>query len=115
MLFPKGQLPVSCDSTSSSGCGKRWSCVRPSDQPCSMYHEYAIEAATKPGIDAASQSHEQMQAVLAALQSVPDFVRLGNFPEHCSGPVCWCRPHIVVGIQGFAVLHKDLTNGEFDC
>jgi len=79
-----------------------------------MYHEYATEAATKAAADVASQSHEQMQAVLAALEAVPDFVRLGNFPEHCSGPICWCRPRILIGIQGFAVLHKDLTNGEFD-
>lgn len=79
-----------------------------------MYHECATEEAMKSAPDAASQSHEQMQAVLTALQAVPDFVRLGNFPEHCSGPVCWCRPRILLGIQGFAVLHKDLSNGEFD-
>ena len=64
--------------------------------------------------DMASQANEQMQATLDALKMVPDFVRLGNFPDHCSGPVCWCRPRIVVGIQGFAVVHKDLSNGEFD-
>lgn len=79
-----------------------------------MYHAYGTEPGTGTESDAASQSHEQMQAMLAALQAVPDFVRLGNFPDHCSGPVCWCRPRIVTGAVGFVVLHKDLTNGEFD-
>ena len=64
--------------------------------------------------EAVSQANEEMHATLAALQMVPDFMRLGNFPDHCSGPVCWCRPRIVIGVQGFAVFHKDLANGEFD-
>jgi hypothetical protein len=64
--------------------------------------------------EAVSQANEEMQATLAALKMVPDFMRLGNFPDHCSGPVCWCRPRIVIGVQGFVVFHKDLANGEFD-
>jgi len=73
-------------------------------------------AATVTGAltDVASKAQEEMQAMLTALMMVPDFVRLGNFPDHCSGPVCWCHPRIVVGIRGFIVFHKDLGNGEFD-
>ena len=79
-----------------------------------MFHKHINEAAVRVSPDMASQANEQMQATLDALRMVPEFVRLGNFPDHCLGPVCWCRPRIVVGIQGFAVVHKDLTNGEFD-
>ena len=81
----------------------------------SMFQEDGTEAVMQALPNTDGQAHEQMQAVLTALKMVPNFVRLGNFPDHCSGPVCWCRPRVVFGIQGFAIFHKDLVNGEFDC
>ena len=54
----------------------------------------------------------EMRAIISA---IPDGMRLANFPTHCEGAQCWCRPKVIFGQCMITVTHKDLGCGEFDC
>jgi hypothetical protein len=80
-----------------------------------LFYRYLVaEKSGAPIANAADRAQEELENILAALKTVPDFVRLSNFPDHCAGPICWCRPRVVLGSYGLSVHHKNLSNGEFD-
>jgi hypothetical protein len=58
---------------------------------------------------------EDLSVALAAVDAIPDGIRLADFPSHHVGPTCWCRPHVLFLIDRMVVRHKDLPGGEFDC
>lgn len=78
-------------------------------------HQYlATGSGSEPFWEVADRGQQELDKFLSTLQSLPDFVRLTNFPDHCFGPVCWCRPDVISGAFGFIVRHKNLSIGEFD-
>jgi hypothetical protein len=58
--------------------------------------------------------YEDLSAMLAVVAAIPDGMRLADFPTHCEGPECWCRPWVVVLLGEIIVHHKNLDKGEFD-
>ena len=59
--------------------------------------------------------YEDLSAMLAIVNAIPDGICLANFPSHCDGADCWCRPQITFAVDLLVVTHKDLSKGEFDC
>ncbi|HEY7098604.1 MAG TPA: hypothetical protein VH437_17890 [Terriglobales bacterium] len=58
---------------------------------------------------------EDLSASLEIVNGIPDGIRLTNFPGHCAGAECWCRPQVTFSGNAIVVQHKDLNNGDFDC
>lgn len=58
--------------------------------------------------------YEDLEAMLAVVAAIPDGIRLSEFPTHCEGAECWCRPQVVVALGEIVVYHKNLDRGEFD-
>ena len=83
--------------------------------PDQFRHYPTVEAGNEPFWEVADRAQQDLHTFIAALQSLPDFVSLTAFPDHCVGPVCWCRPDVISGAFGFIVRHKNLSIGEFDC
>ncbi len=50
----------------------------------------------------------------SVVDAIPDGIRLAEFPSHCTGAGCWCRPYVSFVVGAIIVRHKDLDNGEFD-
>lgn len=50
----------------------------------------------------------------AEVEAIPDGVRLAEFPTHCVGAQCWCRPYVSLVPGAIIVRHKNLDRGEFD-
>jgi len=59
--------------------------------------------------------YEDLAAMLTIINAIPDGIHLANFPNHCDGTECWCRPQVVFQVDKIVVSHKDLIKGEFDC
>src|SRR5439155_7925790 len=57
---------------------------------------------------------EDLRQILAIVSAIPEGVRLAEFPVHCEGAECWCRPRIAYVPGEILVDHKNLANGEFD-
>jgi hypothetical protein len=57
---------------------------------------------------------EDLSVVLAVVDAIPEGMRVTEFPAHCRGPECWCRPRIAYALGQILVSHKNLANGEFD-
>jgi hypothetical protein len=59
-------------------------------------------------------SYGMMLLDLATVQSIPDGVRLEDFPSHWEDAQCWCRPKEIFVGDEVVFAHKDLAKGEFD-
>jgi len=57
---------------------------------------------------------DDLSAMLAVTAAIPDGIRLAEFPTHCVGPACWCRPQVAFVPGEIVVYHKNLDRGEFD-
>jgi len=57
---------------------------------------------------------EDLSVMLAVVDAVPEGTSVTEFPAHCKGAECWCRPRIAYVRGEIHVIHKDLSNGEFD-
>ena len=67
------------------------------------------------GTETLADALEYLTEQISIVQAIPEGMQLTNFPNHCDGPSCWCRPRIVADAVEMRVHHKDLLNGEFDC
>jgi hypothetical protein len=69
----------------------------------------------KPDVFTQTLLHDELSRMLSVISSIPDGMRLFDFPRHVEGPDCWCRPQIDFAGETLIVTHKDLNKGEFDC
>ncbi len=58
--------------------------------------------------------YDELSAMLAVVDAIPDGIRLAEYPGHCVGAECWCRPYVSLVPGAIVVRHKNLDKREFD-